>query len=339
MPARRSRGLILVLAAIALPATPLAAESMREWAHQQDERALRNLQNSVYETHSSSSSSSSPSYGVSSAESDEQRAERLRLEAEQAQAQAKRWKELADYTRRVAAENAEVDRKWAQRRADEANLRRAQAEMEETRYRRWMATIANSRAAFAAHPPESPESQQAAREVKALFDEGSPGGTAEYGWLLIEGVRVAPDAAEGRKQLRRALGHGALPDAMMHYAQCLADGIGGPADELGGRAWYRAVIACKAPGNVVARRELALMEEMGRGSRPNVPSALRWYREAAALGDAWSRLRLAQMLRDGVGMPADPAAAQTAFADLSTCEDHEVADIAEIARKRLAERR
>lgn len=192
--------------------------------------------------------------------------------------------------------------------------------------------------------PSEPDPAAAARaarqlEIAAAFSETIPAAKAAYGWILVQGRFGRRDAdGFGRKLMRQGIDGGCPPYYLSRYARALEEGLGGPVEAVEARGWYRAHIVRvdgSAQGAAEARHRLGAMDETGRGAKADVASALRWYREAAALGYEPSRLRLALMQRDGIGMPADAAAARVAFEALLLARDPEVAAAASAALRAL----
>lgn len=318
---------VLVLVVATAMATPLVAEEMKDYYQRQREAAIDRTR---AEANAPNRPSSSPTYGSPSGpvESAEDRQAREAEEKARGEARVKQAMADAAYERKVAADNREYYRQQEAQRVAQAEQKERDARLARDQARRWATNLEGARSVLATAKPGSSQAKSAVDQLRSDTKEGSPDATGDYGWLLVQGVHVTRDAAEGRRLLRESLDKGGDATAMSRYGKCLADGIGGPVDELAARGWHRAAIACQAPNQAEARRELAQMEETGRGAKADPAAALRWYREAAEMGDAKARLRMAVMLRDGVGMPADRAKAMSELGKLALGEDREVAEMA-----------
>jgi TPR repeat protein len=324
------------LAAVAvLAAAPLAAEGMHEWNQTQSDRALVKLQNSPYDgSNRSSSSSSSGSSGgpyVSEAEQEAQRLEEQRLWTEHVKAYEAKLK--ADREAKERERRESFDRQLEADRRERESERDRQRKQQQTLA--WKSSCRMALSALGRSEVGSPEAATAVHQLELEAEDGSPDAIGAYGWILIEGFHVPEDAAKGRAMLRRSIALDGDRIAMVRYAKCLAEGVGGECDELAARGWYRAVVACSAPGYGVACYELGVMDELGRGSKRDLHAAVKWFRTGASMGYLRSRLHYAEMQQAGVGMPKDPEAAKATFTELAECDDPDIASAARTAIIRI----
>lgn len=141
---------------------------------------------------------------------------------------------------------------------------------------------------------------RAAELFKKAMDAGDINGRLQYASALINGLGVAKDEAQGAELLRPSVDNGHL-DSQLEYARLLSFGIGVSKDEAAGTAMYRRV----AEGNNsrVAQYAVGVAYLRARGVPRDEKAAARWMDAAARQGWEWAQLELADMFRQGLGVP------------------------------------
>jgi uncharacterized protein len=165
-------------------------------------------------------------------------------------------------------------------------------------------------------------------------DKGSTSAMIELGVLYGTGSGVAKDEAQARKLFERAaaagnprgisnlaaLGGGAPadpaqarsllakagetnPEAQYQLGLMIADGVGGPQDDVTARALFEKAAAQNHPG---ALERMGAFAQQGRGGDKDATAAKAWYEKAAALGNedakaALKRLECPYVIKDKRG--------------------------------------
>jgi TPR repeat protein len=165
-------------------------------------------------------------------------------------------------------------------------------------------------------------------------DKGSSSAMVELGVLYGNGAGVAKDEAQARKLFERAaaagnprgisnlaaLGGGASsdpvqarsllakagetnPEAQYQLGMMIADGVGGPKDDVMARALFEKAAAQNHPGALERMGAFALE---GRGGEKDTTAAKAYYQKAAALGNedakaALKRLECPYVIKDKRG--------------------------------------
>jgi uncharacterized protein len=155
-------------------------------------------------------------------------------------------------------------------------------------------------------------------------DKGSTSAMVELGVLYATGAGVAKDEAQARKLFERAaeagnprgvsnlaaLGGGSAPsdpararellakaaetnaEAQYQLGLMLAEGTGGPKDDVGARALFEKAAAQNHPG---ALEEMGVFAQEGRGGPKDADAAKAYYQRAADLGDENAKAALKRM--------------------------------------------
>jgi TPR repeat protein len=167
-------------------------------------------------------------------------------------------------------------------------------------------------------------------------DKGSTSAMVELGVAFGNGAGVAKDDAQARKLFERAaaagnprgisnlaaLGGGASsdpvqarsllakagetnPEAQYQLGLMIADGVGGPQDDVTARALFEKAAAQNHPG---ALERMGAFAQAGRGGDKDATAAKAYYEKAAALGNedakaALKRLECPYVIKDKRGNP------------------------------------
>jgi TPR repeat protein len=165
-------------------------------------------------------------------------------------------------------------------------------------------------------------------------DKGSTSAMVELGVIYGNGAGAAKDEAQARKLFERAaaagnargvsnlaaLGGGAAadpvqarsllakagetnPEAQYQLGVMIADGVGGPQDDVTARALFEKAAAQNHPG---ALERMGAFAQEGRGGEKNTTAAKAYYEKAAALGNedakaALKRLECPYVIKDKRG--------------------------------------
>jgi TPR repeat protein len=169
---------------------------------------------------------------------------------------------------------------------------------------------------------------------RKAVDKGSTSAMVELGVLYGNGAGVAQDEAQARKLFERAaaagnpraisnmaaLGGGATadpvqtrgllakagetnPEAQYQLGLMIADGVGGPQDDVTARGLFEKAAAQNHPG---ALERMGAFTQEGRGGEKNATAAKAYYEKAAALGNedakaALKRLECPYVIKDKRG--------------------------------------
>jgi TPR repeat protein len=154
-------------------------------------------------------------------------------------------------------------------------------------------------------------------------DKGSTSAMVELGVMYGHGVGVAKDEAQARKLFERAaqagnprgisnlaaLGGGTSadpvqarsllakagetnPEAQYQLGLMIADGVGGPKDDVMARALFEKAAAQNHPG---ALERMGAFAQEGRGAAKDATAAKAYYEKAAALGNEDARAALKRL--------------------------------------------
>jgi TPR repeat protein len=162
----------------------------------------------------------------------------------------------------------------------------------------------------------------------ALLDRAAEAGDAAaqagLALVLLSAAGEGRDDARARSLLGRAAGQG-VPEAMLALGAMAEAGQGGPRDLPAARGWFRAAAGLGVPGagyryaarlqaDGCGRADLGGAPGGSRDAAASCPAAIRlWLGRSVAAGDPAGMGRLATMLADGIGGPADPAEADALF--------------------------
>src|SRR5436305_3903586 len=169
---------------------------------------------------------------------------------------------------------------------------------------------------------QTPEAIAAWRKAA---DKGATSAMVELGVLYGTGAGVAKDEAQARKLFERAaaagnprgisnlaaLGDGAPadpvqtrsllakagetnPEAQYQLGLMIADGVGGPKDDVTARALFEKAAAQNHPG---ALERMGAFAQEGRGGDKDATAAKTYYEKAAALGNADAKTALKRLER------------------------------------------
>jgi TPR repeat protein len=159
---------------------------------------------------------------------------------------------------------------------------------------------------------------QAARQLARAAREGHPDAQYNIGLLHLEGRGVAADPDRGRLYLERAAAQDHAP-ALTALGRMLADGTHGEPDpERARNLLQRARTLGHAPAATGLGSLLEREAEAVAAAEPEAADALRaqaldLYRAGAEGGDGDAMTRLGWLHLQGVGVPADRAAARVWF--------------------------
>lgn len=190
-----------------------------------------------------------------------------------------------------------------------ANYRAADERGSHTGAIRWVSTAYFAR--------DADWAQQAAERLNALraADPNDLEALRLLGYFLQQGYAFAVDLPAAVSFFTAAAALGEAPSAFelsVHYAT----GQGVPQDANEGQRWtFRAAEL----GSDRALANLGGMYATGNGVEKNAATAVDYYRRAGAAGNARAAFVAGVMLLTGdAGLPADPAAAASAFMDADT---------------------
>lgn len=148
---------------------------------------------------------------------------------------------------------------------------------------------------------DQPKDEARAAELfKKAMDAGDLNGRLQYASVLINGLGVAKDEAQGAELLRHSIERGHL-DSQLEYARLLSFGIGVTKDEEAGTAMYKRVV--EGNNSRVAQYAVGMAYLRARGVPRDEKAASRWLDAAARQGWDWAQLELADLFRQGLGMP------------------------------------
>jgi uncharacterized protein len=135
-------------------------------------------------------------------------------------------------------------------------------------------------------------------------DGGNRTAMFDLGRLQIEGSGVPKDIKAGLTWITKSAEAGML-EAQIYLAEAYADGKQVPKDEMQALKWVLRLANGPSPDTFYLDRAGDIFFE-GWGKIPkNYPSARQYYEEAAARVDRHALERLAQIYKDGLGVPKD----------------------------------
>lgn len=145
----------------------------------------------------------------------------------------------------------------------------------------------------------------AARWLRLAAERGHAPAQLALGNLLLDGIGVPANPAEGVAWVRRAALQGE-PAAQTRLGLLLASGRGVGADPAAAVGWFRQAAEQE---DAIGQRELGLRLLDGRGAPADPAAAVDWLRQAAVQGDRQAQQTLGVLYREGRGVEADPVEA------------------------------
>ena len=135
--------------------------------------------------------------------------------------------------------------------------------------------------------------ESAAERYTSAAEQGDPHAQNALGLAYQAGQGVDQDYGEALAWFRRAAEQGHA-EAQWRLCEAYADGLGVERDRAEAKAWC---LPAAEAGHVWAQERLGQLYD--RGSPPDYPQALEWYRRASEQGSALARLRLHYLYSEG----------------------------------------
>lgn len=150
-------------------------------------------------------------------------------------------------------------------------------------------------------PGETWTAQSQIAALQAASEQGDATAQAFLGYMLVHGVRVAPDVPQGLELLHRSADQG-FSHAMAELGSLYLRG--GPVTRNYDEAlrWLKRGADLGEPG---AERDLGVCFQLGHGVETNLPTAASWYLRAAEQTNYIAMKDLAVMYANGTGVTQD----------------------------------